>query len=130
MAFSNLQGHNFMNLTTFRKNGETVPTPVWFAQVGDTLYVYTQHHLGKVKRIRNNEQVTVAPCTARGEILGETVNARARVLTSDAPEAKIADSTLNQKYGLQKRLFMLMSLVMRLFSRKDTQRVYLEIKPL
>jgi PPOX class probable F420-dependent enzyme len=62
VVFPNLQGHQFMSLITFRKNGEPVSTVVWFAQEADKLYVLTAADAGKVKRIRQNAQVEVAPC--------------------------------------------------------------------
>jgi PPOX class probable F420-dependent enzyme len=105
-AFTNLRGHQFMSLTTFRKNGEPVPTPVWFAQVEDRLYVMTEPTSGKMKRIRNNAQVEVAPCKASGDVLGPSAEAMARIL-SDA-EGVAADRALSRKYGVLKFLFGLM----------------------
>jgi len=121
-AFAHLQGHQFMSLTTFRKTGEAVPTPVWFAQEGDKLYVMTQPDSGKVKRIRNNAQVEVAPSDVRGSVLGGTHEAMARILPPD--EAHQADRALTKKYGIQKHLF---TLLMRL-RRKSF--VYLELTPM
>ena len=118
-AFANLQGHQFMKLTTFRKTGVAVPTPVWFAQEGDRLYVTTQPDAGKIKRIRHTARVLVEPCTVRGDSLGPSVEARAREL--DAREGEQANRALTRKYGIQKRLFDLFGM----FSR--AQRTYLEI---
>jgi PPOX class probable F420-dependent enzyme len=127
MAFQNLQGQQYMSLVTFRKTGEAVPTPVWFAQIGDRLYMLTSENAGKVKRIRNNPNVTVAPCTVRGEVLGEALPAKARILT-DSSEIQTAIQALNRKYGLFKRLFDLANTVSRLFRRGTAaERVYLEL---
>jgi general stress protein 26 len=52
-----VQGKKYISLTTFRKNGVGVPTPVWFGENGDKLYVMTRSDMGKVKRIRNNPAV-------------------------------------------------------------------------
>jgi hypothetical protein len=52
----------YLNIETFRKNGEGVRTPVWFVQDGEVLYARTIANSGKVKRIRNNGQVKIAPC--------------------------------------------------------------------
>ena len=99
-AFAGLHGYQYMNLTTFRKSGEGVPTPVWFAEEDGKLYVLTGKNLGKVKRLRNNPQVQVAPCNIRGKPLGPVVEARGRILPpEDFVKAKIA---LNSKYGLIK----------------------------
>jgi hypothetical protein len=118
-AFANLAGHQFMKLTTYRKTGQAVPTPVWFAQQGDKLYVITQEDSGKVKRIRHTSRVVVEPCTARGESLGPALEARARELNAD--EGKLANKALNRKYGVQKVLFDLMGRMSR------SKRTYLEI---
>jgi PPOX class probable F420-dependent enzyme len=121
-AFAHLQGHQYMSLTTFRKNGQPVSTPVWFAQEGDKLYVMTQPDSGKVKRIRNNAQVEVAPCDVRGNLLGEAHEAMARILPPD--EGYRADKALSRKYGIQKQLFSLMT---RLRGRSFA---YLELTPM
>lgn len=119
--FENLSGHQFMSLVTMRKNGTPVPTPVWFAQVDDRLYVVTQADSGKVKRISHTPGVTVAPCTSNGTLLGEARGATARVLPES--EWKMADAHLSRKYGLMKRMFDLASRV------RGAKRVYLELIP-
>jgi PPOX class probable F420-dependent enzyme len=120
-AFPNLQGHEFMKLTTFRKAGNAVPTPVWFAQEGERLFVVTQQDAGKVKRIRHTARVTVEPCTARGESLGAMLEARARELPPELHQT--ADKALNRKYGWMKRMFDLASML------RGNRRTYLEIVP-
>ena len=65
-----------MSLISFRKNGTAVPTPVWFSEKDDKLYVMTRSDSGKYKRIRNNPQVRIAPCTMRGKITGPEVAGR------------------------------------------------------
>lgn len=52
-SFEVLEGHRYVRLTTFRKNGEAVSTPVWFALVGGRAHVFTDLHSGKARRIRN-----------------------------------------------------------------------------
>lgn len=91
----------YLNLESYRKNGEGVRTPLWFVEDNGSLYFYTVAHSYKVKRIRNNPRVRVAPCNARGKVKGEWVDATARRL--DAAEARRADDLLNRKYGLFKR---------------------------
>jgi hypothetical protein len=122
LPFYNLQGYQFMRLTTFRKNGEPVSTTVWFAQDGEKLYVLTPADAGKVRRIRNNAQVEVAPCSASGRLLGVTVEAMARILPGD--EAPHAIKALNRKYGFQKRVFDFFHMV------QGVNRAYLEIMPM
>jgi hypothetical protein len=103
MAFENLKNQNYMRLTTFRKNGQGVSTPVWFAQEGEKLYMMTNSNAGKTKRMRNNVQVTVEPCNARGDVLGVMAKATARELSGE--QAQHANEKLNKKYGIQKRMF-------------------------
>ena len=67
MTFDNLRGARYLNLATFRKNGEEVRTPVWFAEGNGKLYIMTRNDSGKYKRVRNHPQVKVAPCTVRCE---------------------------------------------------------------
>jgi uncharacterized protein len=104
MGFAGFAGHKYLNLETFKKSGEGVKTPVWFAADPSTnldsseakLYVYTIGDSGKAKRIRNNPRVRIAPCTMRGEVLGDWVEARAEIVTGDA--AARGMQLLNKKY--------------------------------
>ncbi len=96
--FSNLAKHQYMNLVTFRKSGEGVTTPVWFAQDDHRLLVRTFSIAWKTKRIRNNPRVQVGPCNMSGKALGPSVEARARILSGD--ECKVANKLLSAKYGL------------------------------
>ncbi|MFN8379512.1 MAG: PPOX class F420-dependent oxidoreductase [Anaerolineae bacterium] len=121
-AFSALSGHEYMLLTTYRKSGEAVPTPVWFAQAEDRLYVMTDAEAGKVKRIHNRADVEIAPSDGRGKVLGNAVQGRARILSPD--EAAAARSALNAKYGWKKRMFDGMIRLRR------AKVVHLEITPL
>ncbi|HEY0606607.1 MAG TPA: PPOX class F420-dependent oxidoreductase [Herpetosiphonaceae bacterium] len=119
--FAALHGQEFMNLTTFRKNGQPVPTPVWFAHDGDCLYVMTVDNTGKIKRVRNSSRVQVGPSDRRGTPTGPLAEGTARILPS--AEARRANALLNQKYGWMKRVFDLFQKI------RSTQRVYLEIVP-
>lgn len=89
---------NYISLTTFRKNGAGVPTPVWFGEEDNKLYVMTRSDMGKAKRIRNNSQVKVAPCTIRGKVTGPEFAATARLLPSQ--EHPRARRTINRKYWM------------------------------
>jgi len=93
-----IRGQKYISLGTFRKNGEKVATPVWFGEEGDKLYVMTRSDMGKTKRIRNNAEVTVAPCTVRGKLTGPEVAALARILPPG--EHTHARQTINRKYLL------------------------------
>src|ERR1700687_5073570 len=104
MGFAAFAGHKYLNLETFKKSGEGVKTPVWFAgdpsgrldSKGAELYLYTIGVSGKVKRIRNNPRVKIAPCDMRGRVLGEWVEARAEIVTGQ--EAARGMQLLNKKY--------------------------------
>lgn len=101
--FSMLDGHQFISLTTYRKNGEAVATPVWFVDVGNKLYVMTMRVSGKAKRIAQTPRVTIAACDRAGALLGERRDAIARIVDED--ERAIADAMVTQKYGEQKKMF-------------------------
>jgi hypothetical protein len=99
---------NYLNFETFRKNGQGVKTPVWFVQDGEILYVRTGEDSGKLKRLRKNGQVQVAPCRMDGTPVGSWVRAHA-VEMKDVETDKHVDSLLGKKYGFQKVLFAWMS---------------------
>jgi hypothetical protein len=121
-CFPNLVGHRYMSLTTFRKTGKAVATPVWFAEEKGRIYVYTAPDSGKVKRLRNNSRVQLAPCTFSGKVLGPAVEARARVLAVN--ETDQARAALLRKYGWQARLGLFFSRL-----RRREPPAYLEIIP-
>jgi PPOX class probable F420-dependent enzyme len=91
-----IAGQKYISLTTFRKNGAGVATPVWFGEEDGKLYVMTRSDLGKAKRIRNNPQVRVAPCTIRGKVTGAENAATARILPPE--EHSRARQAINRKY--------------------------------
>jgi uncharacterized protein len=109
-----LKNQKYASLTTFRKNGTAVPTPVWFAEDGGMIYVMTRGDSVKVKRIRNNPDVRVAPCTIRGKITGPEFAGRARILPEE--EWGPARSAIQAKYWITR--------ISALWSRKN---IYLEI---
>jgi hypothetical protein len=98
----------YINLETFRKSGVGVKTPVWFVQDGDTIFVRTVANSGKVKRIRNNGQVNIAPCKVDGALLGDWLPATAREVKDKETDRK-TDRLLDKKYGLTKKMFALTS---------------------
>ena len=101
-TFNALKQHKCVSITTYRKNGKPVPTPVWFALENDKLYVATEPDSGKVKRIRNNPNVLLAPCTQRGKLIGPTMKGVAHPLLADH-EAQVK-AALKRKYGWMMRL--------------------------
>jgi uncharacterized protein len=106
-----LHGCQFGRLTTFRKSGAAVPTPIWFAEHDGKAVFLTGPSTGKVTRMRRNPQVTLGPATVRGNPKGPEVSGTARVLSGD--EAADAHDLLLAKYGLQFRLLQLIQLITR-----------------
>ena len=110
MGFAGFAGQKYLTLETFKKSGEGVKTPVWFAadpsaklDSGNAkLYVYTIGVSGKVKRIRNNASVRIAPCSMRGDVQGDWVRARAEIVSG--AEAAHGMQLLNKKYLPWKQL--------------------------
>jgi len=110
MSFAPFAGQKYLNLETFKKNGTGVKTPVWFTADPSAsldsndakLYVYTIGVSGKVKRIRNNPRVKIAPCDMRGRVLGEWVEARAEIVTGE--EDARGTQLLKNKYFPWKQL--------------------------
>ena len=97
-AFPNLRGANYMSLATFRKDGREVRTPVWFAENERGAVLFTNPNSGKVKRMRREPRVRVAPSTARGAVTGDWAEGRARFLEGE--EAKAAWGAIKKKYWL------------------------------
>jgi uncharacterized protein len=97
-GLSQLAGEKYISIETYRKSGQPVRTPVWFAESGGILYVRTSDDTGKYKRIRNDSSVQVAPCDMRGNVKGEWVKAKARIVSDDEKER--AYKMLEKKYGL------------------------------
>ena len=105
MTSLNLLGQaKYISLTTFRKDGTPVATPVWLVRDGDTLRVITQSDSGKAKRLRNGSRVLVAPCDARGRLKGAQVEGVA-TLQDDAETAQTA-RLVESRYGLLGKMLM------------------------
>ena len=99
-----IHNQKYISLTTFRKNGVGVATPVWFGEDSEKLYVMTRSDMGKIKRIRNNPAVRIAPCTMRGKVTGAEFAATARILPAE--EHAHARQTINRKYWMARLPFI------------------------
>jgi uncharacterized protein len=99
---SHLVGEKYINLETYRKNGQGVRTPVWFVERdkddGSVLYVRTSDDTGKYKRVRKNPSVQIAPCDMRGTVKGKWIKGEARIAGEE--EKLKAFKMLEKKYGL------------------------------
>ena len=119
-----LEGHSYARLTTFRKSGEPVSTPVWFALGSghERVYVFTDIRSGKARRIRNDPCVRLAPSSFRGRPRGGEVRAEARIL--ERAEHEVADRALREKYGWRYRLAQAIISLLGLSDR----RAFLELR--
>jgi PPOX class probable F420-dependent enzyme len=118
-AIQAFERHRYISLATFRRSGEAVKTPVWSARHGDLFYVFTAADSGKVKRLRNDPRIRVAPCSARGRVRGAWIDGRARRI-EDAAVETAAYTALLAKYGWQMRLLNFFS---RLSGRIDGRAI-------
>jgi uncharacterized protein len=96
--------YHFINLETFRKNGLGVRTPVWFVMNNDSIFVRTGDNSGKVKRIRNNSRVNIAPCQVDGTLLDGWITLFASIVSDHETDEKV-DYLLDEKYGPIKKQF-------------------------
>src|SRR5271166_474500 len=99
-----IHSQRYISVATFRKNGVAVYTPIWFAECDSKLYFMTNSKLGKVKRIRNNPRVKIAPCTMRGKITGPEFPATARIMRPE--ECARVRQAINAKYWLARLPFL------------------------
>ncbi len=101
-ALLTLADEQYVLLTTTRRTGATVPTPVWVARDGDALVVTTGAESGKVKRMRHTPRVTVQACDRAGTPHpGAAVVAARATLHDDAESRERLDAALSEKYGVQ-----------------------------
>lgn len=108
-------------VVTFRRNGDPVPTPVWFGVDGGCVYFRSVASGHKLRRIVRNPEVLVAPCTANGRPTGPAVPGWARLLESATEDAR-AEAAIRRNYGLSRRLYA------RLIAPRVPGR-YVEVRP-
>jgi uncharacterized protein len=96
----------YLSVTSFKRDGTGVATPVWFVSDGTRLFALTDLHSGKVRRIRRNPRVLIAPCRADGKLRSEPAPAHAEVLT-DTADLERVQTLLIERYRLTYRLVML-----------------------
>ena len=123
MKLETLDRHRYISLVTFRRSGEAVMTPVWFAKHGGKFYVFTAAGSGKVKRLKNGQRIRAAPCGPRGRLRGEWIEGQAHRIEDPATESA-AYAVLLAKYGWQMRVLNFFS---RLSGRIE-ERAILELE--
>ncbi len=122
-SFATLATQQYLLLTTFRKNGVAMPTPIWFAHEHGKLYFMTVANTGKVKRIRNNGRITLTPCDRAGKIIGDGKEIEGVARELPTSEHAHALALLARKYGLFHKLFTIF------MNLRKAQRTYIEIVP-
>jgi uncharacterized protein len=124
MQLDTLAGEKYLSLTTYRRNGEPVATPVWFVVDEGRVLVWTSAESWKAKRLRRDPRVRVAPCNVRGRVRGAAWDGRARFLP--AREGPRVQQLLVRKYPIARRLLLW---VTRLSRSPRERAIYLEILP-
>lgn len=98
MTLQDFARSEYVSLTTYRKNGTPVATPVWAAAEGDVLYVWTRSDSWKVKRLRNNGKVVVTVCDVRGRIAEGAPSAEGTAKLLDEDGTRAVRKLLARKY--------------------------------
>jgi PPOX class probable F420-dependent enzyme len=108
MTVEELAGAKYLSLTTYKKDGTPVATPLWAVRDDDAVALWTVTGTWKVKRIRRNPEVTLTPCDLRGRLLGEPVPGRAEIMSPEDTD-RVRD-LIRRKYGVIGRLTIWLSL--------------------
>jgi uncharacterized protein len=129
-TLTSLIKEKYISLTTYRKTGEGVTTPMWFAESSGIIYVETGANAGKLKRIRLTARVTMAPCTLSGKITGSSFEGNARILT-ESREIMIARAAMSKKYGLVRRFYyFLLDTIDTILRKPKIDLTYIAIEPI
>ncbi len=123
-GLSRFQGEKVISLETYRRNGKPVRTPVWFLEQDGIVYVHTDDSTGKVKRIRRNPRVRIAPSHFRGKSKADYIEARAELETNPEIVEKYR-SRIYKKYGIQGTL----TTFMQRFSRSKAKDIIIVVRP-
>jgi len=118
----------YVALTTYRRDGRAVTTPVWAAAEGGSLYLFSNAAAGKVKRLRNSPRAAVAPCTATGRITGVALQVEAFNLPSE--QMPRVWRLLIKKYGMAARLFLAYDKVRALAGKEPSVGVEVRLGPI
>jgi PPOX class probable F420-dependent enzyme len=97
-----IESQKYISLETYKKNNQPVRTPVWFVLKNNLIYVVTRDQTGKVKRLRNNQEVKIATCTINGKVTGQWINGTAKILSEI--ETKEAVNWRDKKYGFMAKI--------------------------
>lgn len=103
---SGLSEMKYINLETYKKNGQPVRTPVWFVIYNKKIYFRTDSNSGKVKRIMNNQNVSIAACDLLGKIKAEWIKGAAKIANDVDPET--INTLINKKYSFMQSFIRIM----------------------
>lgn len=119
--FSTLSGHKHCLVVTYRRDGRPIAQPVWPGYDGDRIYVWTEIEAYKAKRLRNNPNALIAPCSFRGKPLGPPIAARGRILEAEG-ERRHAELVIRSQWGWKRKTY-------ELTARPFTDVHYIELIP-
>jgi len=122
--FEDILDSRTINLTTIRKSGTLVHTPVWVIKDGNIGYVRTSKSAGKIKRLKNNHKAFISPCTSSGKVTGDKIEVKAEVLELNREKHEEISNKLKKKYGI---LYIVIN-IFRRSSYKNTQIIVLKEK--
>ena len=93
----------YVNLATYRKDGREVRTPVWLTGDNGEYYVFSESKAGKVKRIRNNGKMAIAPCDMRGKLKHDIWESGTAAIVTDLAKIEDIYRLFDAKYRWQMR---------------------------
>ena len=117
-----LEKGSYLSFSTRKKSGDFVSTPVWFAPLEDSYYLFSAGDAGKVKRLRNFSESRIAPCTVTGSLTGDWIETEAWLLETAEDEAT-ALRALHLKDGWMMKLTDCLSSI----TGKKKQRAYIRV---
>ncbi len=113
---------SYLSLSTQKRDGSWVNTPVWHAQDERVFYMFSEGKAGKVKRLRNFTEAKICPCDVLGKLQGKWQNVSAEILEKPVGKNQAYQALLN-KYGWKMRLLDLGSTI----ARKKNKRVFISL---
>ena len=107
-----LADEKYLLLTTFRKSGDAVPTPVWAVALDDgKIGFYTSSGSGKAKRLAHTSRVTIQPCDARGNVKDGTEPTDATADVVSGAELEVITAKIKEKYGFFTKITKLLGTI-------------------
>lgn len=126
MGLVDLEDETYVSLTTFKRDGTPVSTPVWVARDGGQLLIHSAAGSWKVKRIRRDKHVVLAGCSYSGKVHGASYDGDARIL-ADTTRVQELEA---KKYGVTYRVIRGLTALNRWLRRKpDAEAVTIAITP-